>query len=296
VTDSLASWLKKGFAAGPFDFPPFPKFRSNALLAIHQGEKVRTVIDLSAPAGHSFNDNVCTVKLEKVYMSSVKQFAKTLSISGKNSLISKLDLVDAYKNVPCQLSELRIQGFCWLGKYFVETQQIFGAKSAVPNFDRLGHTIMALALAKSKADKFFIHRTLDDVPVIQPSHCDSGTKFVKTYINLCNELNLDVTVHCPKFEKAFINSNVGKVLGIIFDTKKFAWRLPQEKLDKTAKLIFDCLQTEVNLELFQSLMGRLNFAGQLSPFMQGFKYNLNRVLGQLQNSEKAVLSDIARSD
>jgi hypothetical protein len=90
VTDSVASWLKKGLAAGPFDMPPLKKFRANSLLAIKQGEKVRTVIDLSSTALRSFNDNISTVKLEKVYMTSVKQFSKSLVLAGKNSKISKL--------------------------------------------------------------------------------------------------------------------------------------------------------------------------------------------------------------
>jgi hypothetical protein len=68
VTDSIATWFTKGFASGPFSEPPFPRFRSNTLIAIKQGEKVRTVVDLSAPEGRSFNDNICIAKLEKVYM------------------------------------------------------------------------------------------------------------------------------------------------------------------------------------------------------------------------------------
>jgi hypothetical protein len=42
----------------------------------------------------------------------------------------KRDLFDAYKNIP---------GFRWFGKSFTETQKVFGDKSAVAGFDRLGH-------------------------------------------------------------------------------------------------------------------------------------------------------------
>jgi hypothetical protein len=297
VTDSVASWLSKGFAAGPFDSPPLARFRSNCIIAVKQCEKVRTVIDLSSPKGYSFNDNIDEAKLEKVYMTSVKQFARNLSMAGKSANISKLDMVDAYKNVPCQTSELRIQGFCWLSKYFVETQQIFGAKSAVPNFDRLGHTILALALADSDIQKCWVHRTLDDVPVISPAHTSWGESFVSTYLKLCEELNIDVTTSCPKNEKAFISSHYGKVLGVYFDTEKCAWKLPEQKVSKTLQLIKEALDsTCLNLKDFQRLMGRLNFSGQLSLFMQGFKFNLNKVLGQLQRGDAVSLSTAARHD
>jgi hypothetical protein len=56
------------------------------------------------------------------------------------------------------------------------------------------------------------------------------------------------------------------------------------------------LENSVSLKDFQVLMGRLNFAGQLSPFLQGFRFNLNKVLGQLQNGKNVNLSDAARDD
>ena len=40
----------------------------------------------------------------------------------------------AYKNVPCNIADLRLLGFEWCGKYFAELSLIFGAKSAVPNY------------------------------------------------------------------------------------------------------------------------------------------------------------------
>jgi hypothetical protein len=41
---------------------------------------------------------------------------------------------------------------------------------------------------------------------------------------------------CPKLEEAFVNSYTGKVLGVIFDTKKHAWRLPEQKIDENCEM------------------------------------------------------------
>jgi len=57
----------------------------------------------------------------------------------------KFDLTDAYKNLPAKTCDLRLQGFQWLQAYFVETQQAFGARTAVAAFDRLGNLILQLA-------------------------------------------------------------------------------------------------------------------------------------------------------
>ena len=68
VTDVVASWVKAGFAAGPFPVPPVPGFRVNSLAAIPQGEKVRPVLNVSLPKNLSFNSNVKEEALEKVFM------------------------------------------------------------------------------------------------------------------------------------------------------------------------------------------------------------------------------------
>jgi hypothetical protein len=74
VADAIASWVSKGFVAGPFDNPPVKDFRSNPLMAIQQSGKVRPVLNLSAPEGLSFNDYVDEIQLEKVFLSFIFLF------------------------------------------------------------------------------------------------------------------------------------------------------------------------------------------------------------------------------
>jgi hypothetical protein len=293
VADAIASWVKKGFAAGPFDYPPLRNFRVNPLLAIQQNGKVRPVLNLSEPKGASFNENVLTEKLEKVNMTSCKQFSKSLYEAGKGAKFSKYDFVDAYKNVPVQIKDLNLQGFSWQNKYFLETRQIFGAKTAVQNFDILANTLVSVTNAVTKIPKKFVHRTLDDVPVIAPK-CESWNEdFDKEFEELCSELNVKLAPECVKLEKAFKNSPSGKVLGMFFDGNRSEWKTPEEKRKKYLNYIREVLAKKmVDLKSMQALMGILNHAGQLSPFISGFRHNLNKCLGYLQThpSEEISLS------
>ena len=167
--DWLSSNLdKKGFVCGPFDNPPFDRFRSNCLMAVDQHEKIRLVLNVSLPENNSFNSNIWDEQLEKVNMSSARNFGYTLKKCGNNANFSKFDLCDAYKIVKCISADYRIQGFSWLGKYFYENRQIFGARSAVPNFDILGNTLKCVSVAKSKIPNDLVHRQLDDVPSACP--------------------------------------------------------------------------------------------------------------------------------
>ncbi len=117
MTDNIATWIVKKYAAGPFDSPPCPLFRTNQLLAVVQPSKVRPVLNVSLPKDDSFNSNIVKSDLEKVKMSSASEFATALYKSGKGAVMSKFDLVVAYKQVPFKIEDLRLQGFMWLNKY-----------------------------------------------------------------------------------------------------------------------------------------------------------------------------------
>ncbi len=82
VTDTIAAWITKKFVAGPFDTPPLPNFRANSILAIPQTNKTRICINVSLPEGRSLNDNVDNLALEKISMSSAKNFGYSMVSCG----------------------------------------------------------------------------------------------------------------------------------------------------------------------------------------------------------------------
>ena len=93
-TETLASWVEKGFVAGPFFEDPLPDMRLNSVMAEEQKDKIRPVINMSSPKGRSLNDNVNEHRLGRLPMASAKQFGKALIRSGKGSIMSKMDMKD----------------------------------------------------------------------------------------------------------------------------------------------------------------------------------------------------------
>ena len=272
VTDTIGMWVKKRFASGPFDSPPLPCFRVNPLIAIEQHGKVRPVLNVSEPEGRSFNDNINKHGIEKVYMSSAKDFGYCLCKAGVSANFSKFDLSDTYKNVPCKSLDFRLQGFSWLGKFFLETQQIFGAISSVPNYDILGHTIEVLAVVISDTPAELTLRRLDDVPNVAPVSTQWCEKFAVVYSDLCESINVKLAPDCPNRDKAFRNVKEGKVLGIIFRSEDLSWSLPAEKKLKCLNSIAILLAgAPVSLIFVQKLLGRLSDICLMCPFMRAFK-------------------------
>ena len=298
ITDEVACWTKKKFVSGPFKNPPFNHFRVNPLMAIEQLTKVRPVLNVSLPRNNSFNDNVDENLIEKVKMSSARKFSYSLVKCGKGSIMSKFDMVDAYKNIPAPLQDLRLQGFCWLSMFFVELRQIFGAKTAVANFDILGNTILSLTKNLCKIPAEFVHRTLDDVPFVAPLYSNCSDRFVKTYMDICESINVSLAPVCPSFDKAFCKSTQGKVLGINFNSNALTWSLPKEKRRNAILDVQKCKEKSfVSIKQFQSLMGKLNDISVMCPFLKCFKFPLYTCLANAQvNDGPVVLDEIAKED
>ncbi len=274
-TDTLAHWITKNYVAGPFHLPPTEDFRSNSMMAIEQKGKVRIVMNLSTPEKESFNDAIEEDKLEKIKMSSAKQFGYSIIECGRHARMWKFDMVDAYKNLPAATSDLRLQGFAWLGKYFVETQQAFGSKAAVAAFDRLGHTIETLTTIDTKFPRQLIHRTLDDVPIVTPHASPAGEKFAESYKRKCKDLGIRLAPQCPEFEKAFEDSTKGTVLGITFDTNRLIWHIRTSKLNTLLKKLAGPIAGDgMALQEMQQLMGSINDFGQMCPLLKTFRLPL----------------------
>jgi hypothetical protein len=81
----------------------------------------------------------------------------------------KWDHVDAYKHIPVAMSDLRLQGFRWLGRYFLEMQEVFGSSYAVSAYDRLSNTLAVVATILADFPKRQVHRILDDLPMVDIS-------------------------------------------------------------------------------------------------------------------------------
>jgi hypothetical protein len=155
-------------------------------MAVPQTYNIRICINVSLPNGKRFNTNIHKFDLERVKISSVYSVTE----AGKNCNIAKHDIVDAYKNVPTKISELRYQEFTWLGKHFIALRQMFSVASSVQNFDILANTVKTLVLSKCSILSRFVHRQLDDVPKVAPANSGWCVKFYETYKVICESINL----------------------------------------------------------------------------------------------------------
>jgi len=290
ITDSIANFVKKGIIAGPFDSPPTKRFRSNSIMAVEQKDKVRLVLDMSRPAGRSFNDNVDKSKLDKVYMDTAKTFSYRLKDAGVGATMAKQDTQDAYKLVPAEEEDWGNQGMTWLGKRFVETQETFGAIVSVPNYDGPSGVFVDITKSESKVPSKWIGKTLDDLTFVSPAGSGLTKRFSDCYRQLCKDLNVPLAEPCPDREKAFEEATSGKVLGIWFDSITMTWTYPENKLVPLIRSIHNILAAPMaSLKQMQKVWGGINDVAQLCPFLKAFRKPSNSFVSQFNGNEEILL-------
>ena len=121
---------------------------------------------------------------------------------------------NAYKNIPVRVKDLRLQGFSWLDRYFVELSLVFGLVNSVEGFVNLGELVLSLACFL----RTLTHRTLDDVPVVSPKESGLTDKFSAVYKKLCSDLRIELAPDCSNNDKAFNNQTRRTVLGFSFNS------------------------------------------------------------------------------
>jgi hypothetical protein len=202
----------------------------------------------------------------------------------------KFDMVDAYKTIPAAKADLRLQGFSWLGKYFVELKKVFGSKEAVSAYDRLNHTLVDIAAVSAGLPPHFIHRTLDDVPVVTTASSSAGPAFETVYTDICGSIGAALAPQCPDLEKAFHDSTVGTVLGIKFNSTNLTWSISRDKKIRVLdKIKGPLLGRKTSLLELQKLIGTLNDIGQMCPFLRGFRQPLHVFLIQFKDNKEISL-------
>jgi hypothetical protein len=59
-------------------------------MAVAQPGKIRPILNLSAPPGHSLNDAITPSSLRKLKMNTAKKFGQALNMAGKNAIFQNL--------------------------------------------------------------------------------------------------------------------------------------------------------------------------------------------------------------
>ena len=273
VQNMIKKELEKGRLAGPFSKPPFKNFVVSPLGLVQKKQKnsFRLIHDLSFPKLNSVNHFIdksdTTVKYETLdhVISLVKKF-------GKNCLIAKTDIEEAFRLVPINPSDYHLLGFTFMEKFYYDKCLPMGVSTACRIFERFSRALQWVM--QSKFNTRGISHILDDFIFVGPPNSPECRKNLETFLKVCKEINVPI-----KHEKTVLPTTVISVHGVEIDTHKMEARLPADKLTALREMLKafskrkKCTLTEL-----QSLVGHLNFACRVIVPGRVFKRRISRLM------------------
>ena len=213
----------------------------------------RTIYHLSAPHGNSINDYINLDDYTLSYCSVDDAYA-ILNLLGTGTLMSKIDLKNAFHLIPVRPNDWNLLGICWRNKFYVDTCLPFGLRSAPFIFNQLSvaiHWILQHKYSVSHLlhylDDFFITGALDT------SECQNN---LEAMLSVCHKINAPVKltkVEGPSTSITFL----GIVINTITMTASISSERKQELLSAPQSMIERRKCTKQQL---LSLIGKLSFA------------------------------------
>ena len=172
VRASIEKDVSLGRKLGPFPCPPCADFVASQLGAFQKcsgSSKVRVVHDLSFPRGRSINDFIDQDECSVQYL-SMDSVVSAVKKRGKNALLAKADLSDAYHHVLVHPDDWNLLGSVYICEngnigYYVSTVLPFGLSSAPAKFTDIA---VASKLIMLYGGATYIEQYLDDYITMGP--------------------------------------------------------------------------------------------------------------------------------
>ena len=261
VNNLIESELSKGFLEGPFDTPPFDKYRVSPIgVAVGKySGKPRLIVDLSSPHDNllhnSVNDMIDKDSCSLNYV-RIDDAINMIQSLGQGTTMCKTDIADAFKLMPILPSQWHMYCIKWSNKYYYYTRLAFGCRSSPRIFDTLSQAVCWIA-QNNYGIEYILH-LLDDFITFQ-CPTKNADKNMQLLYEIFGKLGIPMAVH-----KTHGPDTTMEYLGIILDSHAMESRLPQDKLQRITTYLHEFLtKSSVTKRELLQLLGHLNFASRV---------------------------------
>ena len=150
VSAAVREEVAAGVTRGPFRAPPLPQFHVNPLSAREKGNgKVRIILDMSAPSGHSVNDLIDLAVCSLQYAILDQLAGLIFQHGGVDAKIFKADIQAAFKLIPVKLDQHAALGFYWEDSFSYQVALPFGCRASPRIFNEFATLLRDLVRAQS---------------------------------------------------------------------------------------------------------------------------------------------------
>ena len=183
--------------------------------------KWRLILDLSSPDGQSVNDGIDKDLASLTYI-SVDDVVAVIRRAGKGALLGKMDIKQAYRNVPVSAKDRHLLGMQWDGQVFIDGVLPFGLRSAPLIFTAIADALQWVI--QNDGARWIFHYIDDFITVGEPESDECVANMTRMQ-RISYELGLPI-----EEKKTEGPSTCLTFLGIELDTRAMVMRLPEIKL------------------------------------------------------------------
>ena len=135
--------------------------------------KWRLILDVSSPIGKSVNDGISKEDCSIQYTSVSAVAAEVIKL-GKGTQMGKMDIQQAYRNIPVAPADRRLLGMLWQGKVYIDKVLPFGLRSAPLIFSAVADALEWMMIQQGAS---WVVHYLDDFFTVGPqqsSECNNN--------------------------------------------------------------------------------------------------------------------------
>ena len=293
VKNKIISDIKLGRVKGPYLQPPFSNFVSSPLGVVPKksANSFRIIHDLSFPKNSQSVNSTIPYENSTVTLETFDDVANLVLSAGKNCLIAKADIEEAFKIIPISPLDYHKLGFSFNNCFYFQTVLPMGASSSVQIFESFSKALQWILQNKFQVRR--VSHIVDDFIFVGPANTNTCQAALDTFLNLASDLGVPI-----KNDKTIQPSTCVEVHGILLDTCTLMAKLPQDKLDHLKLLVSKFMYCKkVSLQKLQSILGHLNFACKVIKPGRCFLRRLyNATKGHSNPSHLVKLTKECRAD
>ena len=266
VRKSITKDVERGRKLGPFSHPPFEAFIGSPMGAFpkKRSDKYRIIHDLSWPPQNSVNDYISKEDFSVKYITIDQPLARVVKY-GSGTLMSKLDLADAFKHILVRQRDWELLGSVWedtdsagnkVKEYYVDTVLPFGLRSSPKLFNDFAEALQFIMEKQGVSD---VDHYLDDYFTCGPPNSNICRSNLDTMLAVCDEFGFEVNpskTECP--------TTCLELLGIIIDSELMQVRISKERLKDCVDELNEWQNRKIcTKRQLLSLIGRLMFVSRV---------------------------------
>ena len=230
VQEYIIREVQSGRVAGPIDPNSMSEFQISRFGVIPKSSQPghwRLILDLSHPEHFSVNDGInpqwCTLAYPMVH-DAVQEVLQL----GRGTLLAKIDIEQAFRNVPVHPQDRHLLGMMWSGQLFIDMVLLFGLRSAPKIFCAIADSLEWILYQRGISSSLHY---LDDFLTMGPPNSDRCASNLQLISDTCRYLGLPL-----KSQKVEGPTTSLTFLGIILDTTHLELCLPQEKFSTSRQV------------------------------------------------------------